>query len=124
MSLGIFNFWIEDQYYPGKCINLTLNSIIFSLKSNLAGVDNLQKDLGNLDAIEINFNNFNDDRLLWIDTGELYQYGLSMLLGFDRNNERIFYSTDFEKSYREIVLPKGVIKNTLMLLDVEYIKPE
>lgn len=64
MSLGVFNFWIEDQCYPGKGINLTLNSINFCLKSNLAGVDNLQNDLGNIDVIEINFNNFDDDRLL------------------------------------------------------------
>jgi hypothetical protein len=43
----------------------------------------------------------------------LFQYGFGLILGFNKDQERIFYTTDYEKTYTEIVLPKGTLLATL-----------
>lgn len=113
MNLGVLNFWINDKCYPGTGINLTLSSLFFTLRSNLLEISNLSIDIGNIPMEEIDFKNFEDDRLVWLDTGELFQLGFSLVIGFNHDCERIFYSINYEKNYYEIVLPKGTLKHTL-----------
>ena len=48
-----------------------------------------------------------------LDTGELFQYGLGLSIGFDKNIERVFYTIDYGKSFSEIILPKGTLAHTL-----------
>ncbi|MFW1775466.1 hypothetical protein [Acinetobacter seifertii] len=53
---------------------------------------------------------------MWLDTGELFQFGFGMVLGFNKESERLFYTFDYEKSYSEIILPKGTVVSTLQAL--------
>lgn len=107
LNLGIFNFWIQDTCYPGKGINITLNSIFYTLVSNIEVINNLKKDFGEKPINEIDFSSLDGDNFVWIDTGELFQFGFGLGLGFNNNMERIFYIKDFEESFQEINLPKG-----------------
>jgi len=50
---------------------------------------------------------------VWFDTGELFQYGFGLVLGFNGTKERVFYTEDFEENYSEIILPKGTLEKTL-----------
>lgn len=117
LSLGIFNFWINDKCYPAKGINITLNSLFNDLVSNISEIKNLKNDLGNTPIEEIDFLSCDDNRLVWCDTGELYQYGFKLVIGFNKEVERVLYSLDYEKSYDEIVLPKGTLLKTLEVLE-------
>lgn len=117
LNLGIFNFWINDQCYPAKGINITLNALFNDLVSNISEIKNLENDLGNTPIEEIDFLSCEDSRLVWCDTGELYQYGFKMVIGFNNDVERVLYSLDYEKSYDEIVLPKGTLLKTLEALE-------
>lgn len=117
--MGIFNFWINDKCYPAEGINITLNPLFNDLISNISQIKQLKNDLGDTPIEEIDFLSCDDSRLFWCDTGELYQYGFHLVIGFNKEEERILYSLDYEKSYDEIVLPKGTLLKTLEAL--EYI---
>ena len=116
LSLGVFNFWVNDKCYPAKGINITLNVLFNDLICNISEIKNLKKDLGNTPIEEIDFLSCEDNRLVWCDTGELYKYGLKLVIGFNKDVERVLYSFDYEKSYNEIVLPKGTFLKTLEAL--------
>ena len=113
LSLGIFNFWINDKCYPGEGINITLSSLFYILISNIETIDNLKKDLGNIPINKIDLMSLEDDIFAWLDTGELFQFGFGLGLGFNNNMERIFYTKDFEESFQEINLPKGSFMRVL-----------
>ncbi|MCA5005225.1 Imm42 family immunity protein [Sphingobacterium bovistauri] len=113
LNLGIFNFWIDDKAYPAKGINITLNSLFYELVSEIPMIENLQLDIGNLPIDEIDFGNYEKNNLVWINSGELFQYGFALIIGFNGNTERIFFTNDFEKTYDEIVLPKGTFLQIL-----------
>lgn len=107
LSLGIFNFWINDKCYPGEGINITLSSLFYILISNIETIDNLKKDLGNIPINKIDLMSLEDDIFAWLDTGDLFQFGFGMGVGFNNDIERIFYTNDFEESFQEVILPKG-----------------
>lgn len=121
LDLGVFNFWINDTCYPAKGVNITLNSLFNILVSNINEINMLEYDLGNIPIEKINFNSFDTKGLAWLDTGELFQFGFGLVLGFNQGTERIFYTFDFEKSYSEIILPKGILMSTFKSL-FEYMK--
>lgn len=112
LELGIFNFWIDDHAYPGKCTNITLIPLFNELINNLEEIHNIKQDLGAIPLSQIDFS-LSNDQLVNLDTGELFQYGLGLSIGFDQNIERLFYTIDYGKSFSEIVLPKGTLINTL-----------
>lgn len=113
LHLGIFNFWINDICYPARGINITLNSLFHILTSNIESINHLKNDLGDIEIDKIDFSFLDDEKLLWLDTGELFQYGFGIVLGFNKGKERLFYTIDYEKTYSEIVLPRGTLKATL-----------
>ncbi|MHA3049967.1 Imm42 family immunity protein [Acinetobacter sp. ANC 4639] len=113
LHLGIFNFLINDICYPARGINITLNSLFHILTSNIESINDLKNDLGDIEIDKIDFYFLDDEKLLWLDTGELFQYGFGIVLGFNKGKERLFYTIDYEKTYFEIVLPRGTLKATL-----------
>ncbi|MGB9039948.1 MAG: Imm42 family immunity protein [Acinetobacter calcoaceticus] len=116
LNLGVFNFWINDTCYPAKGINITLNSLFNILSSNIEEIRALNSDIGDIPIEKIDFCSFDSQDLIWLDTGELFQFGFSMVLGFNKESERLFYTFDYEKSYSEIILPKGTVISTLQAL--------
>lgn len=120
-NLGIFNFWIDNICYPAQGINITLPALFWALICNIESIDGLKKDLTDIPISKINFSDIDNDKLVFLDTGELFQYGFGLVLGFNQDQERIFYTTDFEKTYSEIILPKGVLRATLnsLLLNMD-----
>jgi len=116
LYLGVFNFWINDICYPAKGINITLNSLFNILSSNIEVIKALNVDIGDIPIEKIDFCSFDSQNLIWLDTGELFQFGFGMVLGFNKESERLFYTFDYEKSYSEIILPKGTVVSTLQSL--------
>ena len=116
LNLGVFNFWINDTCYPAKGINITLNSLFNILSSNIEEIRALNSDIGDIPIEKIDFCSFDSQDLIWLDTGELFQFGFGMVLGFNKESERLFYTFDYEKSYSEIILPKGTVVSTLQAL--------
>ncbi|WEI18139.1 Imm42 family immunity protein [Acinetobacter proteolyticus] len=116
LNLGVFNFWINDLCYPAKGINITLSSVFNALISNVVEINALKNDLGNVAIEEIDFTAFESENLVWLDTGELFQFGFGLVLGFDGDFERLFYTVDYEKTYSEVILRKGVLIETLKSL--------
>ena len=112
LELGVFNFWIDDHAYPGKYTNITLVPLFIDLIGNLEDIHNIKEDLGNIPLSQIDFS-LSNDQLVNLDTGELFQYGLGLSIGFDKNIERVFYTIDYGKSFSEIILPKGTLAHTL-----------
>ena len=115
MELGVFNFWIKDQAYPGKGTNITLAPLFNDLISNLEEINNINQDLGSIPLNQIDLS-LSNDQLVSLDTGELFQYGLGLSIGFDKDMERLFYTVDYENSYSEIILPRGTFIETLKSL--------
>ena len=66
-KLGILNFWIKDVCFPGKGVNLILNSLIDGLCSNINEIKNLKVDLRNIRIEEIDFTDFETNKLIWLD---------------------------------------------------------
>lgn len=116
LNLGVFNFWINDTCYPAKGINITLNSLFNILSSNIEEIKAFNSDIGDIPIEKIDFCSFDSQDLIWLDTGELFQFGFGMVLGFNKESERLFYTFDYEKSYSEIILPKGTVISTLQAL--------
>lgn len=116
LNLGVFNFWINDTCYPAKGINITLNSLFHVLISDIEDIKALDGDIGDIPIEKIDFSSIDSKDLVWLDTGELFQFGFGMVLGFNKESERLFYTFDYEKSYSEVVLPKGTVSSTLQAL--------
>ena len=84
----------------------------------------------NTDGIEVNtgeefgekefniqeYNNLTIQNLLIVDTGELDMQGLFLRLGYSSDEERLFYSLDFEKTFQEVRYPRGTIESVLAQL--------
>lgn len=114
-GLGVFNFWIKDQAYPGKGTNITLIPLFNDLISNLEEINNINQDLGSIPLNQIDLS-LSNDQLVSLDMGELFQYGLGLSIGFDKDMERLFYTVDYENSYSEVILPRGTFTETLKSL--------
>lgn len=113
LNLGIFNFWINDKAYPGQATNITLGALMHELTSHIPAIENLKTDIGNLPIEAIDFSDFENENLVWFDTDQLFHYGFAMAIGFNKTEERLFITTDFEKTYHEITLPKDIVLATL-----------
>lgn len=108
---GIFNFIIDDSLIPGRGITIDLYIVISSLKESLdIGLKKQLPDIGNISIDEMDFSDGEPDKLIQLNCAELHDYGCVFWLGFDGGEDRLIYSIDFEKSFKESRYPKGTIE--------------
>lgn len=111
---GIFNFIVDDALIPGKGVVTDLYVVISSLKDSLnSESSNSLDDVGGVELHDLDFKSGAPENVIWLDAGELSDYGCVFWLGFDGNCERFFYSTDFEKTIKEKRFPKGTIEKLI-----------
>lgn len=108
---GIFNFIINDVLIPGKGVTIDLYIVISSLKESFhSGIENCTIDIGNISIDDMDFSEGEPKNLIPLNVAELCDYGCNFWLGFDGNEERLIYSTDFENSFSEIRLSRGTVE--------------
>lgn len=84
---------------------------------NIYGVKvNTGKEFGEKEFNIQEYNNLTIQNLLIVDTGELDIQGLFLRLGYSGDEERLFYSLDFEKTFQEVRYPRGTIESVLAQL--------
>ncbi|WP_434634723.1 hypothetical protein [Chromobacterium sp. CV08] len=111
---GSVDIFIEgDSVLRVKYNDYTINSIVAELKCNFRSELSV-RDLGKVCVKEIDFHALSEDRVVYIPTGELWDCGLSLYLGFDGAEERLFYSNDFEETIFEKRLPKGTTQKVIL----------
>lgn len=114
---GIFNFIIEDELIPGKGTAIDLYIVISSLKESIhQSLKEMVKDIGNISILDLDFSDGAPENIIWLDTGELSDYGCVFWLGFDGEVERLFYSTDYEHTIQEKKYPRGTIERLIKSL--------
>lgn len=111
---GIFNFIIDDTLIPGKGMVTDLYVVISSLKDSINealkfGV----ADIGNVSIEALDFSDGAPDNIIFLDTCELSDYGCVFWLGFDGDEERLFYSIDYEKTIQEKRYPRGTVEKLI-----------
>lgn len=111
---GLFNFIVDDVLIPGKGTVTDLYVVISSLKDSLNSqlVDGMS-DIGNVALADLDFSDGSPENVLWLDVCELSDYGCVFWLGFNGEYERLFYSTDFEKTIQEKTFPRGTIERLI-----------
>jgi len=108
---GLFNFILDDNLIPGKGTVTDLHVVISSLKDSLSSqLVNGVNDIGNIALDDLDFSDGSPENVLWLDVCELSDYGCVFWLGFNGKYERLFYSTDFEKTIQEKIFPRGTIE--------------
>lgn len=125
---------IGNQIYPKVCPNehYTLSTIFNSLKSSFAekyysgGTDG--KDFGtakfNLATYESSKlkNIFSiDTSYMGMKTGNLDDCSIDCLIlemGYSGDEERLFYSFDYAKTFKEICYPRGTVENVISRLPI------
>jgi len=111
---GMFYFIINDSLIPGKGVTIDLYIVISSLKESFnLEIDKYQMDIGNVPVSEMDFSEGEPDNLMRLNVAELHDYGCNFWLGFDGDEDRFIYSTDFENSFSEIRLPRGTVEKLI-----------
>ncbi|WP_218966241.1 MULTISPECIES: Imm42 family immunity protein [Snodgrassella] len=111
---GFFNFVINDKLIPGKGVDTDLFVVIASLKESVNWyLQNEPKDIGDIKLESMDFSEGAPDNIIFLDCCELSDHGCVFWLGFDGDEERLFYSTDYEKTIQEQRYPKGTIANLI-----------
>ncbi|WP_345489295.1 hypothetical protein [Orbus sasakiae] len=64
----------------------------------------------------MDFSEGSPENCIVLDTGVLSDYGCLFWLAFDGNEERLIYSTDYEKTFQEKRYPKGTIEKLISSL--------
>lgn len=111
---GLFNFIIDDGLIPGKGVSIDLYTVISSLKDSLdyhlnSGI----QDIGDIKLEELDFSDGAPENIIWLDSGELSDYGCVFWLGFNGEEERFFYSVDYEKTIQEKRYARGTIEKLI-----------
>ncbi|CAI2154583.1 TPA: immunity 42 family protein [Serratia fonticola] len=114
---GIFNFIINDLLIPGKGVTIDLYIVISSLKESLdLGLKRYSADVGNAPIEKIDFSEGEPENLIPLNVAELHDYGCNFWLGFSGNEDRLFYSLDFESSFIESRFPRGTVEELIRTL--------
>lgn len=114
---GIFNFVIDDEFIPGKGTVIDLYVVISSLKDSIKySLEKKVKDIGNINIENLDFSDGAPENMIWLDAGELSDYGCVFWLGFDGDIERFFYSTDYENTIKEKIYSKGTVEKLINAL--------
>ncbi|GAA5107769.1 hypothetical protein GCM10023211_09230 [Orbus sasakiae] len=72
--------------------------------------------MGGKDINLLDFSEGSPENCIVLDTGVLSDYGCLFWLAFDGNEERLIYSTDYEKTFQEKRYPKGTIEKLISSL--------
>ncbi|WP_255212235.1 immunity 42 family protein [Serratia grimesii] len=111
---GLFNFIIDDGLIPGKGTVIDLYMVISSLKDSLAyHLNSGIQDIGDINLEKLDFSDGAPENIIWLDSGELSDYGCVFWLGFDGEEERFFYSVDYEKTIQEKRYARGTIEKLI-----------
>ncbi len=78
-----------------------------------SGVKKYTADIGSTPIEEMNFSEGDPEGLISLNVAELHDYGCNFWLGFDKHEERLIYSTDFENSFLEMRLPRGTVEKLI-----------
>lgn len=124
LPIGMFNFIIDDVYYPARNDNVSLQAVFEALKGNLeSGLLAVTRDF------KTSYKRHNYATLLKeVHAGKsqevmdltknspLSERGFSCYLGFDGDEERLLYSNDHEKTFKEIRYDKGTVASVIRSL--------
>lgn len=111
---GIFNFIIDEKLVPGAGVNLDFFQIIETLKKSLDyGLNKNMPDIGAIPLEQLDFSGEVPFGIIALDADPLYDYGCCFSLGFDRDEDRLFYTTDYEKTMQEKRFPRGTIERLI-----------
>ena len=126
---GKINFIIEDELFPKKFAdNFTLRTVFSNLKSSFKTQfcpgGKTGYELGNREVDFIKLDYGEEPDIFVIETTELgNKFGkechancLHLRIGYCGNEERLFYSEDFGKTYRETRFPKGTVERIVAQL--------
>lgn len=114
---GMFNFIIDDVLIPGRGVTIDLYLVISSLKESLEiGLKQNISDLGNKSINQLDFSEGSPEKCIALDTAVLSDYGCLFWLAFDGDEERLIYSIDYEKTFKEQRYPKGTIHKLISSL--------
>lgn len=126
---GHMHFIIDDEIMPKKCsFNHTLNVVFGGLKRSFTqpyysdnstatelgsiAVDNHELSYGRVpNILDLNTSDIGMSYVGWENYGSI-----ALKLGFDRNFERLFYSEDNGKNFREIRLKRGTVEKVIFAL--------
>ncbi|PTU70391.1 Imm42 family immunity protein [Chromobacterium haemolyticum] len=109
---GIFNFIVDDKLMPGRGVVMDLYVIISSLKGSINDLEGVA-DIGGTSLEALDFSNGSPDNVVFLDVSELSDYGCVFWLGFDGEEDRFFYSLDYEETIQEKRFPRGTVEKLL-----------
>ncbi|MBX9349581.1 immunity 42 family protein [Chromobacterium vaccinii] len=113
---GEVNFIIDGvMIFPERVSDYTLNIVVHSLKRSFSRGECVV-DVGSMSVEGIDFFSGDEGRLIRIDGSELENDGLVLFVGFDGEEERLFFSVDFGESIREKRLRKGTVESVILNL--------
>ena len=128
---GPINFIIDYEVVPKSYpFNYKIETVFYNLQNsfwNKIYLENSEGELGELGDRKINYTklDFGEElNIFEIETTEMgdktddnCRVGCThMWLGYDGNEERLIYSTDFGQTYREIRLPRNTVETVIMSL--------
>lgn len=117
IKCGMFNFIIDEELIPGKGMLLEFYHVIEDLKDNLnIGLAKKIPDIGPIPLEQLDFSEGEPKNIIYLGAGHLYDVGCCFWLGFDRDEDRFFYTTDYEKTIREKRYPRGTIEKLILRL--------
>jgi len=118
---GNINFIIEGEVLPQFFYNnYTLNIVFSCLKNSFPEKDYSSNqsldELGNREVDHIKLDYGKEVNIFSIETTELGDDYLLLWMGYSGENERLFYSKDFGKNYKEIIMKKGTLESIIIQL--------
>jgi hypothetical protein len=135
MTLGTFNFIINDNFFPGKGTNYTLKMILNHLIESLDDLKTVKKqnsDIINEDFYpimlahlfkqwlppDIQYCFSNDKDVCGVDLTplEFSDLGYYIFYVLTQENEIIFFTRDSGKTFNKKILPKGYVEKVIELL--------
>ncbi|MBN6710618.1 hypothetical protein JFL47_05140 [Haemophilus haemoglobinophilus] len=125
MSYGFIQIIIGDEIYPDKFIrcDYTLQTVFSNFKKSFsdkyfpAGTEG--GDFGERSFDVCMWENLDLKNVFVIETSEMggsLEQQLSLCLGYSGNIERLFYSFDNEKTFKEIRYRRGTVESIVNLL--------
>lgn len=124
-AYGSINFIINNEVIPKSYpLNYTIGTVFFNLQDSFVNKEYPEGSSGELGNKKINYSKLDlgeELNIFEIETTEIgnyfenCQFGCTRLwLGYTGNKERLIYSTDFNQTFRELILPKNTVETIIM----------